>query len=134
MERALEIESGKCYRTRIGQKVKVFATDLPGDYPVLGCVYICAESECDPLLWTECGSSLLSGEIHPYDLVAEWEDKPKFVSKTLYRQVFKSSGQIYISSGEYLTEEAALADKPLMPGYRIIGVCPMEIKVLEGEL
>lgn len=72
MKTELKIEVGKFYKDRVGRKVRIYATDGLGDYPIHGArlhknVWCVAR-------WTRKGK-LYIGETHPDDIVSEWVAK-----------------------------------------------------------
>lgn len=70
----LKIEEGKFYRTRDGQKARIYATDGGYDERYHGAIL------CDmgwfSTTWAEHGAWWsIDGAVHDYDIVAEWTDK-----------------------------------------------------------
>jgi len=69
------IDINKKYKTREGQKVRIYATDGAGDYPIHGAIK--ASTGWENWVWSKNGNFLVSGEENEYDLVEipTFEDK-----------------------------------------------------------
>lgn len=66
-----KIDINKKYRTRDGREVRIYATDLPGDYPIHGSIKNDAVEEIWELEeWAENGKAVIDhkGE-HNFDLI-----------------------------------------------------------------
>lgn len=66
----MKIEAGKYYKTRAGNKARVYATDGHGDFPAHGAVLI---DGWRLEKWTLDGKAIPRGT-YPTDLVSEWTD------------------------------------------------------------
>lgn len=72
----MKIEAGKFYKTRDGQKARVYALDACGDYPVHGAV-LCNDGMWILSSWTCGGHDDAEGPASSNDIVAEWTAAPK---------------------------------------------------------
>lgn len=72
----VKIEVGKFYISRDGKKVRIYATDGKGDYPVHGAFY--SNGGWDSLELTKYGRYYSNGEINSSDIVREWVEPLKF--------------------------------------------------------
>lgn len=71
----MKIEAGKFYRTRDGRKARVYAVDGWGDHSIHGAYLF--QGRWVNCVWQECGlHGMKEGNGDPYDLIAEWVDKP----------------------------------------------------------
>lgn len=86
----MKLESGKFYRTRGGDKVRIYATYGCGSYPVHGAVVWDKTTWCSQT-WTGSGRFDLEKESSHLDIVAEWEE-PKPMK--LYR--YKLTGSLHL--------------------------------------
>lgn len=76
----MKLEKGKFYRLRNGDKLEVYSTDNPGEYPVHGrafsdgeTIFVCMTTEGNKTTIVQTG----------YDIISEWTDKP-IVDWSLY--------------------------------------------------
>lgn len=77
----MKFEAGKYYKTRVGQKAFVAATEnpfCPSFYPIIG--YI--SDSTSVAKWTPGGGFFNSFTQSPYDLISEWKE-PVTVTKWL---------------------------------------------------
>lgn len=87
---SLKLEAGKFYRTRKGDKVRIYATDGSGFYTVQGAI---AESNGSwtSHIWTASGKFNVKEESSYRDIVSTWEEaKPM----KLYR--YKLTGSLHL--------------------------------------
>src|SRR6185312_11112867 len=80
----MEIEVGKLYRTRAGQKARIYAIDgVHEGGAIHGATFSDGWSACE---WCESGS-FFQNEQNPRDLVCEWVDAQKTRKLTVYPSV-----------------------------------------------
>lgn len=81
----MKIEVGKFYKTSYGRKIRIYALDAKGRYPVHGAL-LEPEGNWTAKSWSSEGKYLLNvidgvldaSAMTPSDIVAEWEEpKPK---------------------------------------------------------
>lgn len=66
----MKIEVGKFYRTRDGHKVRIYATDGSGLFPVHGAIYY--DDEWSISTWTSDGLNMRGNE-SGIDIISEWK-------------------------------------------------------------
>jgi hypothetical protein len=78
----MEIKVGKLYKTRNGNKVVVYAVDVPNTvYPIHGFIAYTSGPSPGPNSWTKTGQFDLHKETSDSDIVAEWEEpKPRRIA------------------------------------------------------
>lgn len=69
----MNIEPGKFYKTRGGNKVRIYATDGEAPYVIHGAIFYKTWVACT---WTSAGR-LWNGPEAIENIVAEWSDKPE---------------------------------------------------------
>lgn len=69
--KVLKIETGKYYRTSGGSKVRIYATDGGGDYPVHGAVLL--DTVWNSVSWTVSGRYSVDEEEPQLDIISEWQ-------------------------------------------------------------
>jgi hypothetical protein len=90
-ERKIMFEPGQEYRTRGGHRVRIYANDAGGNYPVHGAVYI--DGEWLPRSWTANGRYDGSDRLSEMDIHVV---KPR-IKSDFWVNVFKNEdGSIYI--------------------------------------
>lgn len=82
----MKIEVGKFYRTRKGDKARVYATDGDGAHATHGAVLL--GGEWSSSTWTVEGKFNAFVDVESsLDLVSEWVDELRFVEKAMYVSV-----------------------------------------------
>lgn len=75
----MKIEVGKFYKTRAGDKVRIYAVDAGGLYPIHAAILIIGEWV--PYSYTAGGTLLSCGDLRDEDLMSEWcESKPRMLA------------------------------------------------------
>jgi len=92
----VKIEPNKYYKTRDGQKAKVYATDCGGSYPVHGAIQQIENDVWWQTVWTLDGL-LCPPKCNYIDLVAEWREPIKIERWAIVHD----SGSVY----EYCSSE-----------------------------
>jgi hypothetical protein len=70
----MKIEVGRFYKTRAGQKARIYAIDGGGGHPIHGAIYY-SDEEWIPEDWTTGGFCLYGADTsRPNDIVSEWSD------------------------------------------------------------
>lgn len=71
----MKIEPSKYYKTRNGHKVRIYATDGSGHYPVHGAIL--RDNDWEERVWDANGSAYAKETIRAsIDIVSEWSDAP----------------------------------------------------------
>lgn len=78
------IEVGKHYKTRNGDRVRIYALDAGGDFPIHGAILGKVTSAWQPCSWAAGGTHLPHGEIADNDLLEEWPNFHDFPSKSIH--------------------------------------------------
>jgi len=110
----------KPVQTRAGEKVRILATDLPGEWPIVAAII----DDCDGYeitSYTASGKVFPDGENSPVDLVNIPEDQFAWVN--LYKQ---PSGRLYFGSEYSCRGEAVEFSHPSAVGR-------IKIKLVEGQ-
>lgn len=89
----MKIEKDKFYKTRAGNKVRIYATDGLNLYPVHGAVLLAGFWA--PIQWTSLGKFYERGDADG-DIISEWEEpKPKLKAWILACDDNPLSKQVY---------------------------------------
>lgn len=117
----MNIEKGKFYRTRTGNKVEIYSTDNPGTQPIHGRIF--AEGFTLMCRWMQNGRIAPNGPHEAFDLVSEWQDEaPKLDLRTLPMWRYLAQDE----SGNWFAYE----NKPIIQESNWIGTNPKPVGVL----
>lgn len=84
----MKIEFGKVYKTCSGEKVRIYAVDAGGAYPVHGAIKIGRSWRA--MTWTMDGVMYRDGTGDDRDIVSEWvEPRPRLLA-----WIFKGTGEV----------------------------------------
>lgn len=130
----MKIEPGKLYRTRGGQKARIYAVDGEQPWPIHGAVL--ENREWKQYGWWPDGRFDRNTDNHRHlDLIEEWTEPKK--TKELWLWVFESPKFGYHTSNEWMSEEQmkqwpnSIGGK--LSGYKLIGKDPNCVKPLVLE-
>lgn len=94
----MKLEVGKFYKTRGGDKARIYAVDAGGDYPVHGAVYCPAphpgNSEWEFMTWCPDGSYYGNEDEDRLDIIAEWHEP---VTRTVWVNMYRQFTSIWES-------------------------------------
>lgn len=87
---SLNIQPGKFYRTRNSHKVRIYAIDGCKLSPIHGAYF--SGGEWIQWRWSTDGSAAYS-EKHVNDLISEWQDEPKPITRAMIREAYTSTSK-----------------------------------------
>lgn len=132
--KTLKIESGKFYRTRNGHKVRIYATDGGGEYPVHGAIYL-DDGVWISRTWTSNGFYSSIDDTSDSDLISEWRqtiDDIDFDKSCLPKWAkficMNEAGQWYWSDAKptYIRQANGLLDEYWDLSGQVSGIIPDE--------
>lgn len=75
MGEKMKFDTSKEYKTRSGKKAKVYVLDAGGPSPMHGAILMPGNG-WEMCVWDPKGKRLGHNQMHPYDILGEWDAKP----------------------------------------------------------
>jgi len=128
----MEIKVGAFYKTRGGQKARIYAVDGCNGEVIHGAIF--QTGQWASISWLPSGSAYSNSQSE-YDLIEEWTEPKK--TKELWLWVYYLPDSGYHTSKEWMSEEQvkkwfnSIGGK--LSGYKLIGKCPNCVKPLVVE-
>jgi len=126
----MKIEPGKLYKTRGGQKARIYAVDTGETAVIHGAIFF--NGQWGLMSWCSKGSAYVNAQSH-YDLIEEWTEPKK--TKELWLWVFSQPIENqYIwrrnvwTHSQWMTEDEANELARRHPQWTFHGKCPNCVK------